>query len=76
MQDALVGAMLIYGAFNPSSRALVLTVAAVSKVIFIGLVLSQGARYLGQQVAIGAAIDSVIVILFAAYLLASRTKSR
>ena len=66
---ALIGAMLIYGAFNASSRPLVLTVAAVSKVIFIGLVLSQGARFLGQQVALGAAIDCVMVIVFAAYLL-------
>jgi hypothetical protein len=40
----LIGAMLRYGAYNPSSRSLVLTVAGLSKVDLIGLVLSEGAR--------------------------------
>jgi hypothetical protein len=44
---ALVGAMLIYGAFNPRSRPLVLIVAGLSKLIFIALVLTHGPRYLG-----------------------------
>ena len=39
----LVGAMLIYGAFTPPVRPLVLSVAAVSKAVFIALVLSSGA---------------------------------
>ena len=43
---ALVGGMLIYGAFNPLQRSLVLIVAGASKVIFIALVLSEGTRYL------------------------------
>src|SRR4029079_14195859 len=35
----LIGAMLLYGAYHPSSQSLVLTVAGLSKVVFIGLVL-------------------------------------
>ena len=66
---ALVGAMLIYGAFHPEVRPLVLTVAGLSKVMFIGLVLSQGSRYLGHQAGVAVVVDSLMVLLFAAYLL-------
>jgi hypothetical protein len=68
----LVGAMLIYGAYHPSSRPLVLTVAGLSKVVFIGLVLSHGGRYLGQQAGIAVVVDSLFVFLFSAYLVGSR----
>lgn len=69
---ALVGAMLIYGAYHPPVRTLVLTVAGLSKLTFIGLVLSFGPRYLGQQAGIAIAIDLVMVLIFAAYLLGAR----
>lgn len=65
----LVGAMLIYGAFNPSIRPLVLTVAGLSKLTFIGLVLSHGAQYLGQQAGISISVDAVMVMLFIGYLI-------
>lgn len=69
---ALVGAMLIYGAFHPAGRLLILIVAGVSKAIFIALVLSQGGRYLGHQAGLAVAIDLVMITLFAWYLLAAR----
>ena len=69
---ALVGAMLIYGAYDPQSRALILIVAGASKLIFIALVLSQGGRYLRRQAGIAVLVDLVMVALFAGYLLASR----
>ena len=68
----LVGAMLIYGAFNASVRPLVLLVAAASKVVFIALVLSNGRRYLQTQAGISIAVDSVMVLIFLAYLLTRR----
>jgi uncharacterized membrane protein YccC len=67
----LVGAMLIYGAYHPSSRQLVLTVAGLSKVVFIGLVLSHGARYIGHQAGIAVVVDSLFVLLFGGYLVAA-----
>ena len=70
---ALVGGMLMYGAFNPLHRPLVLVVAGVSKVIFIVLVLSEGSRYLSYQAGVAITIDSVMVLLFAWYLIASRS---
>lgn len=71
----LVGGMLIYGAFDPPARPLVLIVAGVSKAIFIALVLSQGGRYLGQQAGVAIGIDLVMVALFAWYLVAARFAS-
>ncbi len=70
---AIVGGLLIYGAFDPPTRSLVLIVAAVSKAIFIGLVLSHGGRYLGHQAGIAVTVDSVMVLLFTWYLVAART---
>lgn len=69
---ALMGAMLIYGAFNPHARSLALTVAGASKLVFIALVLSHGGRYLGRQAGIAIAVDLVWVVLFAWYLLGTR----
>jgi hypothetical protein len=72
----LVGAMLIYGAYRPDVRPLVLSVAGLSKITFIALVLAQGARYLGQQVVVSMAVDAVMVALFACYLIATRGVQR
>jgi hypothetical protein len=65
----LIGAMLIYGAYRPASRTLILIVASVSKLAFIGLVLTYGAEYLGQQAGFAILLDVVAIALFAAYLL-------
>jgi hypothetical protein len=61
----LVGAMLIFGAFNPSSRRLVLSVAGLSKLVFSTLVLSHGTRFLSYQAGIAVAVDLTWVVLFA-----------
>jgi hypothetical protein len=71
----LVGAMLIYGAFNPGVRPLVLIVAGLSKSAFIGLILVYGQQYLGKA-GLAAAIDSVMVVIFAAYLFSMRRSAR
>ncbi len=68
---ALVGAMLIYGAYHPTVRPLVLTVAGLSKLIFIGLVVAHGTQYLGQ-VGLSIGIDLVMVVLFIGYLVGVR----
>jgi hypothetical protein len=68
----LMGALLIYGAFHAPSRKLALVVAGASKIAFIALILMQGDRYLnGLQTAI--IVDSVMVVLFAAYLVFGRS---
>ena len=69
---ALVGAMLLYGAFNQPVRRLTLAVAGASKAVFIGLVLAHGALFLGHQAGIAIAVDAVMIALFAAYLVVTR----
>ena len=67
----IVGAMLVYGAFRPSSRRLVLTIACVSKAVYIGLFLTLGTQYLAKT---GGAIafDTTVVVVFCTYLVAVR----
>jgi hypothetical protein len=71
---AIVGAMLIYGAFDRPSRPAILTIAALGKLVFIGLVVSHGGRYLSQQAGVAVVLDSVMVLLFAGYLVGARGK--
>jgi len=71
---AVVGAMLIYGAFDRPSRPPILMIAALGKLVFIGLVFSHGGRYLSQQAGVAVVIDAVMVVLFVGYLVGERSK--
>lgn len=68
----LIGAMLVYAARRPPLRPLALTVAGLSKAVFVILVLSNGTRFLGYQAGLAVMVDSVWVMLFVAYLIATR----
>jgi hypothetical protein len=68
----LVGLMLIYGAFVPPARRLVLSVATVSKVAFVVLMLTVGNVYLSQRIRFAVMVDGFEVLLFTAYLLTTR----
>lgn len=70
----LMGALLIYGAFQPAVRALALVVAGASKAVFVALVLAQGSRFLSYQAGIAVAVDAVWVLIFAAYLWSTRAR--
>jgi hypothetical protein len=67
----MIGAMLIYGAYRPAVRPLVLVAAGASKLVFIGLILIYGQQYLGKA-ALAAGLDLLMVMLYAAYLIAGR----
>ena len=69
----IVGAMLIYGAYHLPSRPLVLTVAVVSKLIFITLLLTYGRQFLGGQTIVTLLFDLVAIALFFAYLISARS---
>jgi hypothetical protein len=71
----LMGVLLIYGALHDPSRRIALLVVGASKVVFIGLVLSFGQQFLQFQIGIAVAMDTVVVVVFAAYLIATRTRS-
>ena len=71
----LVGAMLIYGAFVPVVRALVLTVAGASKLVFIALILTIGGPLIASRAGLTIGIDLVMVLLYATYLIATRRRA-
>ena len=71
---ALVGAMLLHGAFHAPVRKMALTVAGISKLTFIGLVLAHGGQFLGHQAGVAVVIDLVMVALFAGYLIEERNR--
>jgi hypothetical protein len=73
---ALMGAMLIHGAFNATQRPLVLIVAGSSKLVFIALILVAGRPFLAYQAGVAVVSDLIQVALFAAYLLAGRESRR
>jgi hypothetical protein len=68
----LMGLLLIYGAYQVSARRVALLIAGTSKVVFVALVLSLGQEFLQFQVGVSVAVDTVMVLLFAAYLLSTR----
>jgi len=63
---ALIGGMLIYGAYKIEVRHLVLTVAALSKIIFIVLVV---ANDFAAQLIVTITFDAILILLFAIYLI-------
>ncbi len=68
---ALVGGLLIYGAGRPEYHRLILSIAIISKSLFIVLVLIFGANFYAQA-ATALIFDVSVVIVFAIYLLADR----
>ena len=68
----LVGIMLIYGAFVEPVRRFALVIAGLSKAIFITLVLLYGKQYLGFGAGTAVVADTIMIVLYAAYLLMSR----
>lgn len=72
---SIVGAMLIYGAYHLPSRPLVLTVAIVSKLIFITLLLTCGRQFMGGQTIVPIVFDLTAVALYIVYLIGARSKT-
>jgi hypothetical protein len=72
----LMGVMLIYGALVEPVRKFALVIAGVSKLIFIALVFTYGKQYLGFGAGTAVFADSIMVVLYAAYLILSRNALR
>ena len=66
--------MLIYGAFNPACRPLVLVVAGTSKVTFIVLILTLGRAFLAYQAGLAVVSDTIQVALFIGYWLSAESR--
>ena len=70
----MVGAMLIYGAFNVAARPMALVAGAASKIVYITLVLANGSRFLNPQATVTIAVDALMVMLFIAYLIGASSR--
>lgn len=75
MLVAAGGALLIDAAFNPGVRPPVLNFVGAGKLAFILLVLLSGVDARKTQAGLAIVIDGIMVILFAAYLLATQTSA-
>jgi hypothetical protein len=71
----LMGIMLIYGAFVEPVRNFALVIAGTSKLIFIALVLTFGKQFMEFGAGTAVIADSVMVLLFAVYLVLSWTRA-
>lgn len=67
MLVTLIGAILLYGAFVPACRILVLSIATISKIVFVALVVTLGNQYL-DKASITIAFDSLASVIFLIYL--------
>jgi hypothetical protein len=67
----LYAALLIYGAYEPAHRSLILILSGIGKLCFILLVLAQGSRFLRSQAGLAVVLDGIMVLLFALYLIAT-----
>ncbi len=70
----LIGVMLIYGALQPVHRTFILVITTVSKVSFVGLVLSIGNQFL-DKAGVTIIFDFLVSIIFIVYLVAVYQKS-
>lgn len=71
----LMGVMLIYGAFKPAVRNYSLIIAGINKIIFIGLILIFGRQYMPFGLGTAIVVDTIMILLFTAYLLYSGDKN-
>ena len=70
----LTGIMLVYGAFVAPVRRFALVIAGLSKTVFITLVLCYGKQYLGFGAGTAVIADSIMIVLFIAYLVLARDR--
>ena len=69
----LIGAVLIFGAFNEKHRVFSISIAAVSKIIFVLLMLIYGQAFLGEA-ATAIVMDCAVIVLALFFLVAVRTQ--
>ena len=68
---SIMGALLIYGAFNEGSRLLCIITAGISKIGFLLLILIFGATYI-DKLMVTVVFDSIVVLILATYVISSK----
>jgi hypothetical protein len=69
----LMGAMLIYGAYSEKNRIFSISIVALSKVVFVSLILLYGQAFIGN-VWLAIMMDCIFIILSGFYLIAMVTQ--
>jgi hypothetical protein len=69
----LIGLVLIFGAFSESNRVFCISIAALSKVIFVSLVLIYGQVFLGSA-APAIIMDCLVIVLTLSFLVSVRVQ--
>ena len=67
----MVGALMIYAAYRPQYRNLVIAIAVFGKLVFVALNLIYGQAYLAKS-GIAVIFDSVLIVIYLLYFLQSR----
>jgi len=69
----LIGGMLIYGAYKIEVRNLVLSVAVLSKITFISLVISNG---FGIKLFSALIFDAILILIFLTYIFTNNMSNK
>ena len=67
----IMGALLIYGAFNEETRLLCIITAGVSKVGFLLLIMIFGTNYI-ETLWVTAAFDTFVILILTNYVISSK----
>ena len=67
----IMGALLIYGAFNEETRLLCIITAGVSKVGFLLLIMIFGTNYI-ETLWVTAAFDTFVILILTTYVISSK----
>ena len=68
----LVGGMLIYGAYHEVHRRLILTVATIGKLFFVGLIFVYGSAFLDKAM-LTIVFDTAVALVYILYLAVPQT---
>lgn len=70
----LMGVLLIYGALSPKHRVLCAVIAALSKAVFVSLLIVHGQAYLAKAAA-AVVLDVLVIVFTLFYLLSARRQA-
>jgi len=70
----LMGVLLIYGALNARHRTLCAVIAALSKAVFVSLLIVHGQAYLAKAAA-AVVLDVLVIVFTLLYLLSARRQA-
>ena len=70
----MVGALMIYGAYRPQYRDLIIVIAISGKLAFVALNLIYGQAYLAKS-AVAIFFDSVLIVVYLIYFMQSKKVS-